>query len=193
VQTDFRYYINYNNNPNSIWVNRILIGLGIPYGNSATLPNVKQFFSGGNSSLRGFPSRLVGPGTFYYNNAGQQRFIETTGDMKLELNSELRAQLINFIHGAVFVDAGNIWTYRKTELFPGGEFNRKTFMDQIAVSVGAGLRLDFKILVLRLDLGFPVRKPWLEGEKWVFKDIAFGDSHWRSQNLVLNLGIGYPF
>lgn len=193
VQTDFRYYINYNNNPNSIWVNRILIGLGIPYGNSATLPNVKQFFSGGNSSLRGFPSRLVGPGTFYYNNAGQQRFIETTGDMKLELNSELRAQLINFIHGAVFVDAGNIWTYRKTALFPGGEFNRKTFMDQIAVSVGAGLRLDFKILVLRLDLGFPIRKPWLEGEKWVFKDIAFGDSRWRSQNLVLNLGIGYPF
>lgn len=193
-QADFRYYINYNNNPNSIWANRILVGYGIPYGNSFQLPNIKQFFSGGNSSLRGFPSRLVGPGEFYYAQNPNSTYIETSGDIKLELNSELRAQLINFVHGAVFVDAGNIWSYRDNPLYPGGKFETDKFIKQLAVSAGLGLRLDFKILVLRLDLGMPLRKPWLaEDKRWVLDEINFGDPTWRKTNLVLNLGIGYPF
>ncbi len=193
-QADTRYYINFNNNPNSIWANRILLGYGIPYGNSAQLPNVKQFFSGGNSSLRGFPSRLVGPGEFYYKENGTTSYIETAGDIKLELNTELRAQLINFIHGAVFVDAGNIWTYRDNPLYPKGKFETDKFIKQLAVSTGLGLRFDFKILVLRLDLGMPIRKPWLpEENRWVFNQIDFGSPEWRRDNLVLNLGIGYPF
>ncbi len=214
IQTDFRYYRNYGANPHSIWANRLLIGLGIPYGNSGTLPNVKQFYSGGNSSLRGFPSRLVGPGLFHQDpndNTIKSRFIETSGDMKLELNTELRAQLYQFLHGAVFVDAGNIWTYRNwpgdsdsTALFPGGAFKASEFLKQLAVNVGVGLRFDFNILVLRLDLGMPVRKPWLLEQKaadgtiirndaWVFDQINFSDPQWRKQNLVFNLGIGYPF
>ena len=193
LQADFRYYMNYNNNPNSIWANRILIGYGFPYGNSMQLPNVKQFFSGGNSSLRGFPSRLLGSGRFYYKQDGTQTYIETSGDIKLELNTELRAQLINFVHGAIFIDAGNVWTYRKNPLYPNGEF-RSDFYKDIAVSVGAGLRFDFKILVLRLDLGIPMRKPWLpDGQQWVYNDLRFGDPSWRKDNLILNLGIGYPF
>ncbi len=194
LQADLRYYLNYNNNPNSIWANRIFIGFGYPYGNSAQLPNIKQFFSGGNSSLRGFPSRLVGPGTFYYKEDSSRVFIETSGDLKLELNSELRAQLINFLHGAIFIDAGNIWTYRKTSTFGDkGKFERD-FIKEIAVSTGVGLRFDFKILVVRLDLAFPLRKPWLpEEQRWVFNNLKFGDPSWRRENLILNLGIGYPF
>lgn len=194
VQGDFRHYTNYTPNINSIWVNRIMVGYGVPYGNSASLPNIKQFFSGGNSSLRGFPSRLVGPGEFHYKQDPNKVFIETAGDIKLELNSEVRAQLINFIHGAVFVDAGNVWTYRDNPLFPGGKFETDKFLKQLAVSAGVGLRLDFKILVLRLDLGMPLRKPWLpEENRWVLNAIEFGDPVWRKENLVFNLGIGYPF
>lgn len=194
LQADFRHYTNYTPNINSIWVNRVLVGYGIPYGNSSVLPNIKQFFSGGNSSLRGFPSRLVGPGEFHYKQDPAKVFIETAGDIKLEVNTEIRAQLINFVHGAAFVDAGNIWTFRESPLFPGGKFETDRFLKQLAVSAGLGLRFDFKILVLRLDLGMPLRKPWLpEGEKWVFNAIEFGDPVWRKENLVLNLGIGYPF
>jgi outer membrane protein assembly factor BamA len=195
-QIDFRHYLNYGANPNSILASRILTGFGYPYGNSNILPNVKQFFSGGNSSLRGFPSRLVGPGLFH-EDPNNRTFIETSGDIKLELNTELRAQLYSFVHGALFIDAGNIWTYNNSSLFPGGKFSSQTFLNELAANVGAGIRFDFKILVLRLDLGIPVRKPWLlkddeSGEPWDFS-FAFGDKVWRRENLILNLGIGYPF
>lgn len=209
LQTDLRYYRNYGVNPHSIWANRLFLGFGLPYGNSGQLPNVKQFYSGGNSSLRGFPSRLVGPGLFYQDPGDtsiKSRFIETSGDIKLEFNTELRTQIYQFVHGAVFIDAGNIWTYRDYPLnnptFPGGAFTSK-FLNQLAVNTGIGLRLDFNILVLRLDLGMPIRKPWLLDPNrtdnaggrsaWVFDQIDFGDSQWRKQNLVFNLGIGYPF
>lgn len=192
LQTDFRHYLNYGRNPAAILASRILIGVGVPYGNSTMLPNVKQFFSGGNSSLRGFPSRLVGPGTFH-ENVDSLTFIETSGDLKLELNTELRTPIYNFIHGALFIDAGNIWTYNDSKLFPGGKFKADEFLSQLAVNVGAGLRFDFKILVLRLDLGIPVRKPWLPAEnRWDFA-FQFGEPEWRKENLILNLGIGYPF
>lgn len=192
--TELRHYNNYGVSKHSIWASRFLAGFGIPYGNSATLPNVKQYFSGGNSSLRGFRSRLVGPGTFNEQyNTGNTTFIETNGDIKLEVNTEVRTQLINFLHGAVFVDAGNIWTYRDNPNFPGGTFT-SSFLKEIAVSGGVGLRLDFNILVLRLDCGIPLRKPWLpEENRWVFNDIRLGDPFWRRQNLIFNLAIGYPF
>jgi outer membrane protein insertion porin family len=192
LQTDFRFYLNYGADKNSIWANRLLLGIGIPYGNSVSLPNVKQFFSGGNSSLRGFPSRLVGPGTFNFRDVDTQ-YIQTSGDLKLELNTEARAKLYSFLHGALFVDAGNVWTMRDTTLFgPGAKFSGK-FLSELAVNIGAGIRFDFKILVLRLDLGIPVRKPWLPPEqRW---DLAFnlGSSQWRKENLIFNIAIGYPF
>lgn len=191
---ELRHYNNYSVSKHDIWANRLLVGYGIPYGNSATLPNIKQYFSGGNSSLRGFRSRLVGPGTFNEQyETGNITFIETNGDIKLELNTELRTKIINFFHGAVFIDAGNIWTYRENPDFPGGKFS-SSFMKEIAISGGVGLRLDFNILVLRLDCGIPLRKPWLpEDNRWVFNDIRLGDPVWRRQNLIFNLAIGYPF
>lgn len=191
---DLRHYMNYDVNKNAIWANRLYIGIGMPYGNSYTLPNVKQYFAGGNSSLRGFRSRLVGPGTFNEQySTGNTTFIETNGDIKLEASTELRVPLYRFIQGAAFMDAGNIWLYRTNPDFPGGEFG-SDFMKEIAVDGGIGIRLDFSILVLRLDFGIPLRKPWLpEGERWVINDIRFGDPVWRQQNLIFNLAIGYPF
>ena len=67
-------------------------------------------------------------------------------------------------------------------------------MNELAVGVGAGLRFDLSFLVLRTDLAFPIRKPYLaDGERWVLDKINLGNSGWRSDNLVFNLAIGYPF
>ena len=120
-------------------------------------------------------------------------FPDQSGDIKLELNTEYRAKLVSVINGAVFVDAGNIWLYNKDPLKPGAEITNE-FLKQLAVGAGVGLRADVSFLVLRLDLAFPLRKPYLpEGQRWVIDLVDFGSSSWRKNNLVLNIAIGYPF
>jgi len=109
------------------------------------------------------------------------------------MNTELRYKINEILEGAVFLDAGNIWLYRKNPLQPGGEFT-KDFMKQLAVGTGVGLRINLTILLLRLDLGMPLRDPWLPaGQRWVLNQIDFSNRQWRRKNLVLNLAIGYPF
>jgi outer membrane protein assembly factor BamA len=171
-----------------------MAGIGIPYGNSYQLPNVKQFWAGGNSDLRGFASRLLGPGTFNEQTVyGTNKFIETLGDMKLEMNLELRQHLYKIFNLGVFMDAGNIWLSHYNAGLPGSQFSG-SFYKELAVDAGAGLRLDFKILILRLDLGIPLRKPWLpENDRWVTSNIRLADPKWRKENFVFNLAIGYPF
>ena len=191
LETDFRYY--YPLGLGNVLANRIIIGIGIPYGNSKELPFIKQYFIGGNSSLRGFRSRSVGPGRYVPppNRAG---FLpDQSGDLKLELNSEYRAKLFSIVEGAVFVDAGNIWLLNEHPLKPGAKFT-KEFLSELAVDAGVGLRFDITILILRLDLAFPLRRPVLpRGERWVINEIDVINRDWRKQNFVFNLAIGYPF
>jgi len=190
LQPDLRYYLNLSK-ATSIAC-RLLAGVGVPYGNSSQLPNIKQFWAGGNSDLRGFPSRLVGPGT-YNKSVDTTNYIETLADLKMECNVEVRQNVYKFINLGVFMDAGNIWLYRDNPALPGGKFT-SDFYKELAVDVGIGLRFDFKILILRLDLGMPIRKPWLpENERWVMNQIAFADPGWKKNNLVFNIAIGYPF
>lgn len=197
VETDFRYYRKLGDN--TVLANRIVAGFGYPYGNSNTrqLPFVKQFFVGGNNSIRAFRSRALGPGTYATpdrDNNQKRTFIpEQTGDIKLEFNTELRRKLFSIVHGAIFLDAGNIWLYYEDSNKVGAKFTRN-FMKELAVGTGIGLRVDVSILVLRLDLAFPLRKPYLpDGNRWVIDQIDFTDSDWRKKNLVFNLAIGYPF
>ena len=195
IKTEFdtRYYLGVG--AKSQWANRIILGLGLPYGNSTILPFVKQFFAGGNNSLRGFRSRSVGPGTYYGGQvAGKSGFFpDMTGDIKLELNTEFRTNLVSILDGAAFIDAGNVWLYNKNPLQPGGEFTSK-FLNQLAVDAGIGFRIDVTILLLRLDVAIPLRKPWLpDGQQNVISQINFGSSEWRTQNLIFNLAIGLPF
>lgn len=174
------------------WVNRLYAGYGIPYGNSTTLPFVKQYFIGGSSSLRGFRARTLGPGS--YRDTSSQFLANEAGDIKLEYNSELRTRLTGIFNTAIFLDAGNIWLTNEVPQKPGSEFKTSGFLSQIAVDAGVGLRVDASILVVRLDLAFPLRKPWLpEKERWVIEDVNFGDPDWRKENLILNIAIGYPF
>jgi outer membrane protein assembly factor BamA len=190
LQGDFRFYRKVGEK--SVWANRVMVGLGIPYGNSSQLPYIKQFFSGGNNSIRAFRSRSVGPGTFQAPQVSGA-LAEQPGDIKLEMNTELRFPMVSIVNGAVFVDAGNVWLYNDDPNKPGALFTSK-FMNELAVGAGAGIRFDITFLVLRLDLAFPLRKPWLpRGQQWVTNQIDFGSSDWRKENLILNLAIGYPF
>ena len=115
------------------------------------------------------------------------------------MNAEYRANIYKFLNVAAFVDAGNIWLINDEInpqgqiVRPGGKFS-KDFLSEVAVGAGVGLRLDFSILILRLDLAMPLRVPYYEkGDRWVLDRVKFGDSSWRKDNLILNIAIGYPF
>ena len=153
---------------------------------------MKQFFAGGNNSVRAFRSRALGPGS--YEQPKSTDFLpDQSGDLKLELNTEWRMKLFSIVHGALFVDAGNIWLYNDDPAKPGATFSGD-FLKELAVGAGAGLRFDISFLVLRLDVAIPLRKPYLpEGDRWVINQINFSNKEWRRENIVLNIGIGYPF
>ena len=139
------------------------VGLGVayPYGNSTILPFEKRYFSGGANSVRGWRVRELGPGTFKGTD-GRIDFINQTGDMKLDMNLEYRTFLGWKLHGAVFVDAGNIWTLRNYADQPGGQFRFNSFYRQIALAYGLGLRLNFDYFILRFDLGMKAVNPAYE-------------------------------
>ncbi len=191
VDADFRY--NKKIDDNTYWASRIIIGAGFPYGNSAFLPFSRQFIIGGSSSIRGFQPRQLGPGRVRADALQQIYLPQVGGDYKLEMNTELRFPLISSVKGALFMDAGNIWT-RDTVLYgKAGQFNSH-FMNDIAVSAGFGFRIDISILLIRLDIAAPLREPYLErGKEWVIRYFQPFSSQWRSDNLVYNIAIGYPF
>jgi outer membrane protein assembly factor BamA len=201
LEADFRDYFKVNRNVT--WANRLNLGYGYAYGNSTSLPFVRQFFAGGSNDIRAFAARSLGPGTYRVDTT---QFADQAGDIKIMLNSELRFKLVSILYGALFVDAGNIWL-RKEDLGhpaepgipadpgrPGSGFKLGNALSEMAVGTGVGLRADAKIFVVRLDVAFPVRKPWLApGERWVFDEVNFGNKAWRSENIIYNIGIGYPF
>jgi outer membrane protein assembly factor BamA len=195
---DFRYFWQFD--LHNKLATRLIIGAGYPYGNSVTLPYMKQFSVGGSNSIRAFPARSVGPGTYNVREETNEdvQFVDQRGDIKLEGNLEYRFDIIKFLKGAVFLDAGNIWLMKgdALEIDPRNEkgvFDVDTFINQLAVGTGLGLRFDFSFFVLRLDVAFPLRKPYLEEDPWVTDDIDFGSKTWRKDNLVFNIAIGYPF
>lgn len=191
LQTEFKH--TYKFTKNAQLKSRIIAGAAFAYGNSDVIPFSKQFFIGGTQSLRAFRSRALGPGTYDGSQESSTFIPDQSGDVKLEFNTEYRANIYKFINGAIFMDAGNIWLLNDDPNKPGSKFT-KDFTKDIAVGVGAGLRFDFSFLVLRTDLAFPIRKPYLpDGQRWVIDKIEFGSGPWRSENLIFNLAIGYPF
>ncbi|MFC5871000.1 Outer membrane protein assembly factor BamA [Chryseobacterium arachidis] len=191
IENDFRFYHKFNEKTSL--ATRFIGGIAYPYGNSEFIPFSKQFFSGGSNSVRAFRARTLGPGSFDPRTINDGFYFDQSGDIKLELNAEYRANLYKFLNVALFADAGNIWLVNDDPQRPGAKFS-KEFLSEIAVGAGFGLRLDFSILILRLDLAMPLRIPYYEkNDRWAFDKINFGDSNWRRDNLVLNIAIGYPF
>ena len=188
---DGRLYYNFRDKNKLIL--RGFAGAAKPYGNSAVMPYAKQFFSGGPNSIRAFHINSVGPGTFYQK-PDEIGFLQLGGDIKLEANTEYRFGIYRFFKGALFIDAGNVWLIKSNPANIGTPFSFSTFMNEIALGAGTGLRVDVSFFVLRFDLAMPLRKPWLpENERWMIDEIDFGSSKWRGENLILNVAIGYPF
>lgn len=134
------------------------LGIAFPYGNSNILPFEKRYFSGGANSVRGWNVRELGPGKFRGSD-GKIDFINQTGDMKLDMNVELRTALFWKLNGAFFIDAGNIWTLKNYKDQPGGQFKFDTFLKQLAVAYGLGLRVNFDYFIVRLDCGMKAINP----------------------------------
>lgn len=174
-------------------------GIGLPYGQSDALPYIKQYFVGGPYSLRGWRIRSLGPGSYYV--PGQNiNSIDRTGDIKLEASGEYRFFIANLFsgfvkfNGAIFADAGNIWLAKSDDAFRGGEFEFNTLGQDIAVNSGIGARFDVSFLTLRLDMAMPMKEPYVPTNYgWVLNQIDFSSPSWRSNNIIFNLSIGYPF
>ncbi|MEA9411619.1 BamA/TamA family outer membrane protein [Flavobacterium sp. PL02] len=191
VRADFRHYLKLGKE--SQLASRIIVGAGLPYGNSSSLPSIKQFVVGGTNSIRAFRARSIGPGSFKSPDTTTTFLPDQSGDLKLEFSTEYRAKLFSIVRGAVFLDAGNVWLVNNDPNKPGAKIS-KNFMKELAIGAGAGLRFDLSFLILRTDIAFPLRIPYLpEGQRWVIDDINFGSGSWRKDNLILNIAIGYPF
>lgn len=158
-------------------------GIAIPYGNARVIPFEKRYFSGGANSVRGWSVRSLGPGSF----AGDNNFLNQSGDIKLDASIEYRTRLFWKFRGAVFVDAGNIWTLREYEDQPGGKFRFNTFYKQIAVAYGLGLRLDLDFFVLRFDGGMKAVNPEEGAVRLPIAHPKFG------RDFAFHFAVGYPF
>ncbi len=195
---DFRYYFN-KNEINKV-VFRVAAGMGVPFVNFKSLPFERSFFSGGANGMRAWQARSLGPGS--YSDDGIFSF-DQLGDNQLEGNVEYRFKMFKMLHGALFVDAGNVWLRQKNSSRPGGEFQLDRFYKEIAIGSGLGIRGDFNFFIVRLDLGLKVRDPqFAENNRWIIGNIFNND--WKTEYrlthndrkysfFALNIGIGYPF
>ena len=165
---------------------RIYAGFGAAYGNSQAMPFDKLFYSGGSNSMRGWAPRTLGPGSSPL--PTNVVYPTQLGDMKLEANLELRFPIWGILHGATFLDAGNVWFMGRdgVEYSDESVFHFKNFYKQLGFNTGIGLRVDIKFAILRLDWGIQLHNPNNpEGSRWIH------NFKWR--NTSLNFGVGYPF
>lgn len=163
------------------------LGVAYPYGNSTILPFEKRYFSGGANSVRGWNVRALGPGKFKGKD-GRIDFINQTGDMKLDMNMELRTFLFWKFNCAFFVDAGNIWTLKNYKDQPGGQFKFNEFYKQIAVGYGLGLRLNLDYFIMRVDFGMKAVDPAYDTNKE-----HFPITNPRLKDMTLHFAVGMPF
>lgn len=213
AQWDMRYYKEYS--PKLVFATRMDIGIARPFGRTSDVPFVKQFFVGGPNSIRGWAARGLGPGGYLdtlSDNLSQRLLFYQTGDLKLEFNAELRFHMFSRLKGALFLDAGNVWTLNNDPTRCGSQFllrsrassncpehtpNLDAFYKQIAIGSGMGFRLDFTYFIFRLDLGIRLRNPRpvrnmmdpnpREADYWEnFRG-------WGMRDINFNFGLGYPF
>lgn len=161
-------------------------GIALPYGNSDVLPFEKRFYSGGANSVRGWGVRTLGPGS--YNSIDSvSNFFSQCGDIRFDLNLEYRAKLFWVVELGLFIDAGNIWTIKEYDDQQGGVFKFNKFYEQIAASYGAGIRLDFKYFLVRVDMGMKAHNPASGQEHWPLFHPRF------KRDSEFHFSVGYPF
>ena len=185
AEIDYRYYKFISKNTKLIY--RVFGGAGYPYGNSEVLPFNKRYFSGGGNSLRAWAVRSLGPGSSV--DTTYKTVFNQTGDIKLESNIEYRFKLFWVVEPAIFVDAGNIWNIHKHYPDDKGYFRLTGFLNDIAISYGLGIRLNFGFFIFRTDVALKGRDPAESiNNKWLFIQRKLSQD-----DFGFNIGIGYPF
>lgn len=186
VKGEFDYTVTRNFNSRNALAFHVGFGIAYPYGNSSMVPFEKRFYAGGANGVRGWGVRTLGPGCFDAHNSVTD-FINQSGDINLILSMEYRAKLFWVFEGALFIDAGNIWTIHNYPNQPGGMFKFNQFYKQLAASYGIGLRMDFTYFLLRFDLGIKAHNPAMNQEPWPLLHPKWG----RDANF--HFSVGYPF
>ncbi|VTY03892.1 Outer membrane protein assembly factor BamA [Prevotella melaninogenica] len=156
------------------------------YGNSRIAPYTEQFYVGGANSIRAFNARQIGPGR-YRSTQLRRSYVEQTGDIKIQLNLEYRPHLMGSLYGAVFLDAGNVWTMHYDDGRPEGLFKFKNILNEMALGTGVGLRYDIGYFMIRLDWGLGLHVPYETGKTGFYNISKFKDAQ------AFHLAIGLPF
>lgn len=185
LTSEVRY--TWNIDKNQSIATRLGGGVIYSYGNSDVAPYSEQFYVGGANSIRAFTVRSIGPGTYQPAADEKYSYLDQTGDIKFEANLEYRFRIMGDLHGAIFLDAGNVWLLRKDADRPGAKFGLKGLADEIALGTGTGLRYDLSFLVIRLDCGVGIHVPYQTSRKGYYNIPSFNDG------LGWHLAIGYPF
>ncbi|WP_370460001.1 BamA/TamA family outer membrane protein [Bacteroides sp. 519] len=186
LTSEIRY--TWNIDKNQSVATRLTGGVAYAYGSNKTIPYTEQFFIGGANSIRAFTVRTIGPGSYAPDEVSRYSYLDRTGDIKMEANIEYRFRIIKDLHGAIFLDAGNVWLMRdQNNDHPGGKFTLKGFGNNIALGTGAGLRYDLSFLVIRLDCGVALHLPYETGKSGYYNIPKFKDG------MGWHLAIGYPF
>ena len=188
LKGDAAWTMDMNFNRRNALLFHIETGVAFPYGNTRMLPFEKRYYAGGANGVRGWSVRELGPGSF----VGRENtidYINHSGDIKLELSLEYRMHLFWKFYGALFVDAGNIWTVYDYDDQPGGVFLWDKFYKQIAVAYGTGLRLNLNVVVLRADIAMKAINPaYLDGP------LRYPIIHPKlGRDFAWHIAVGYPF
>lgn len=185
LTSEIRY--TWNIDRNQSLATRFFGGIIYAYGAKNIAPYTEQFYVGGANSIRAYTIRTIGPGSYQPDSIGRYDYLDRTGDIRLEANVEYRFRIIKDLHGAVFLDAGNVWTVRNLPERPGGKFTFNNFFDNLAIGTGVGLRYDLTYLVIRLDCGIGLHVPYQTSRSGFYNIPSFKDG------LGLHLAVGYPF
>lgn len=195
LKIDFDFRFNNQITPGNRMVYRIFAGVGYPLGKSETLPFERMYFSGGPYGIRAWRSEELGPGSYNYR---QSEYYYNRAEMKLEANLEYRFELFWKLEGALFVDAGNIWSLYPDPERVGAQFKWNSFLKEIAIGTGLGTRINLSFLLFRVDFGLKLRDParlWKTDPADPTGENRIPDNPWVFQNQywTIQFGIGYPF
>lgn len=162
---------------------RQLIGIGIPYGNSSTMPFVRSYFNGGSNDIRAW--RVFGGLGPADSQLDERVRAYVMDNLKLTTNFEYRVPMTPMFEGAFFIDAGNIWSLKENDF--GDQFKFNQFISQMGVGTGLGLRINIAYVTVRIDAAYRVYDPNQPvGDRWVIQN-------WQPLKPVLNVAFGYPF
>jgi len=193
VETDYRQY--QKTHGRNVLAARLAVGAGIPLRANGNIALLDRYVIGGASSVRAFAPRTVGPGATSRDNSSSALTVGNyTGNILVESSIEYRMPLGRYPELAIFMDAGNIWLSSGDDATAASQFRVRSFYRELALGTGLGLRVNLGFFIVRLDVAFPLSKPFLPvGERWVGNDLHFGKGSWRKENLNWNFSFGYPF